>query len=164
MDQVNLNVVFGVFGIVGTFASLIALVVALVQSLRYKAARENYQKLRQIRNTQIWGSITLTLEAYDTLDEAKALIKNKPIDSEIAMKIVSARKSIVAQYLRLLEEAILDEDMFTEATATEWRSMGLLENEWRYQAALKLTQGKSKIQCEKVKPLEQNTKSLASKE
>jgi hypothetical protein len=137
--------VSNIFGIAGTIVSIIGLIIAIIQSMKYKAANENYKKLKQIRNTQIWGSISLILEAYDTLDEAKKILEEREIDSEISLKIVSARKSIVAQYLRLLEQAILDEPTFTIETANEWRKKGLLENEWRYQVAIKLSQDKSKL-------------------
>jgi len=133
-----------IIGIIGTIASIISVVIALVQYMKYKEAKNNLRKLKNVRSTQIWGSILLTLEAYNTLDEAKDLITTKAVDNEIATKIVSARKSIVAQYLRLLEQAILDEECFTEETAREWKDKGLLENEWRYQAALKLIQNKAK--------------------
>jgi len=134
-----------IFGFWGTIASIIGLAIAIIQTFRYRAANENFKKLKQVRNTQIWGSIALTLEAYDTLNEAKQIIEKKHVDNDIALKIVSARKSVVAQYLRLLEQAILDEELFTAETAAEWREKGLLENEWRYQIALKLAQKKSVI-------------------
>lgn len=134
---------------IGSISSIVSLVFGVVQFMRYKAAKEKHDKLKQIRGTQIWGSINLTLEAYDTLDEAKALLKNDNLQNidlnELAYKVVSARKSTVAQYLRLLEQAILDEDNFTEETAKQWKDKGLLENEWRYKTALKLAQGKTSM-------------------
>ena len=136
---------FFIIGIIGTIASVVSVIVAIIQYMKHKEAKDNYRKLKNIRNTQIWGSILLTLETYNTLDEAKELVETKIIDNEVAMKIVSARKSIVAQYLRLLEQAILDEECFTEQTAREWKEKGLLENEWRFQAALKLVQNKEKL-------------------
>jgi hypothetical protein len=133
-----------IVGIIGTIASVISVIVAVIQYMKYRETKNNLKKLKNVRSTQIWGSILLTLEAYNTLNEAKDLITIRAVDNEIATKIVSARKSIVAQYLRLLEQAILDEECFTEETAREWRDKGLLENEWRFQAALKLIQNKVK--------------------
>jgi Ni,Fe-hydrogenase I large subunit len=104
--------VFLIIGIIGTVASVICLIIAIVQYMKYKETKDNLKKLKNVRNTQIWGSISLILEAYKTLDEAKELITTKTVDSEVAMRIVSARKSIVAQYLRLLEQAILEEEYF----------------------------------------------------
>lgn len=132
---------------IGSISSIASLLFGVVQLMKYRAAKEKHDKLKQIRGAQIWGSINLTLEAYDTLNEAKDLVFSNAKDpdiNELACKIVSARKSTVAQYLRLLEQAILDEERFTEETAKEWKEKGLLENEWRYKAALKLAQGKTR--------------------
>jgi len=135
-----------IFNFIAGAASIISLVVAIIQHQKYKATKKDYEKLRQIRNAQIWSNILLTLEAYNTLDQAKQKIYQKEVDQDLLpLIIISARKSLVAQYIKLLEQAVLDEDEFTEETAKEWRKKGLLENEWRYNAALRFVQNKSKL-------------------
>ncbi|MDR2595508.1 MAG: hypothetical protein LBC87_12120 [Fibromonadaceae bacterium] len=138
-------------GIIGAIASIISLIIALVQYMRYRDAKNNLRKLKQIRSTQIRGSILLAKEAYDALEYAECLAKDEDVDvdKKIVGQIAGARKSIEAQCLRLLEQAILDEECFTEETAREWLEKGLLQYGWTYQAALKLTQNKVKTNKER---------------
>ncbi|MCO5261208.1 MAG: hypothetical protein M9916_13795 [Crocinitomicaceae bacterium] len=127
-----------IIGISGGVASIIGLGIALLQYLKYKKAKESLEKLKEIRNTQLWGSITLLLETYNTLEEAKELLNEDGISQELSLKVISARKSTVAQYLRLLEQAILDHPNFTTEIAEKWREKGLLQSDWELNAAIKL--------------------------
>jgi hypothetical protein len=94
---------------------------------------------RRSRNANIWHSISLILQAYDSIDDARALAAQSAAAEAplLLAKINSTRRSIINQYLQQLKEAILDEEIFTEETVREWQRLGKLENEWRVAQALK---------------------------
>jgi hypothetical protein len=51
-------------------------------------------------------------------------------------KIISARKVLVATYLKQLKDRINQEDYFDRAIAEKWFEEGKLQNEWRKKAAM----------------------------
>ena len=92
-----------------------------------------------MKQADIWSNIALALQAYDTLEDARDLVRAMG-DPDLAGKLNSARRSTVAQYLQLLRQAILEEPEFTEQTVEEWKRLGRLENEWRVSQAMKFVQ------------------------
>lgn len=123
-----LNVVAGLVGIV-------SFILAFVQTLRYRQAEKDLQFFRRSKNADIWGNIALVLQAYESLDDARTLVRRRQV--ELAGKLSSARRAIVGQYIQLLKQAILDEPEFTEETIQYWRRIGRLENDWRAAQAMK---------------------------
>ena len=137
--------------VVGVLATVGSTLVAAIQGVRFGNVQRNFNTFRSSNNHRTWGDIQLILELYETLDEARthALDPSKlPSDTSptayLASKLSSARRSAIAAYLRLLEQAIDDEDEFTEETAKEWLRLGKLENDWRYQKSLKFVSVKSR--------------------
>jgi|GEM_PF-6663934 len=130
--------IYLVIGIVGSVASIIGLVVAIIQTIRFRNASENVRMLKRHRNATIWSNISMLLEAYETLEDARNLVEvTEDLDPKLYAKISSARRSIVNQYLQYLKEAVLDEDDFTSEILDSWVKSGRLENEWRVNQARK---------------------------
>ena len=121
--------------------SLVSVPFGVVQFFRYRVARDALRRLKTLNKNRLWGDIQLLLEAYETLDEARnpehAARMKINMGQYHTIKIASARKGVVALYLRLLEHAINEEEEFTSETAKRWFESGRLENEWRYKAALR---------------------------
>ena len=121
----------------GLIFSVAGLVLAISQTLRYNQARKDLNELQRRHNADIWQGISLTLQAYETLDDARNIDVSGPRRPELAAKLGSARRAVVAQYVHQLRQATLDEPEFTDETVERWRSIGRLENEWRVQQARK---------------------------
>lgn len=99
-------------------------------------------QIKRNRNAEIWTNIAMTLNAYDSIDDAREICMKNEIDDHnsrmLLSKINSSRRGVVTQYLHLLKEAVLDEEKFDEDTVEEWKRLGRLENEWRVAQARKL--------------------------
>jgi hypothetical protein len=131
-----------IFAVLGSAASVVALAVAVVQTVRYRGVA----KLRQNRNYQTWGAIQVAVHAFDRIAVAnKALQDATVVTDETRANIAEARQSVVDVWLRLLEQAIQDEDHFSEDTIAEWTRLGKLENEWRQAAARRYLSGQSAV-------------------
>lgn len=130
-------------GLIGGIASVLGLLVAVVQTMRYRESQRHLHELKRRRNATIWSIISGVLQAYESLEDARDLLKahNNSLNRELALsKVTSARRSTVNQYVQLLREAVLDEEEFTETTVEEWKRLGRLENEWRVCQAKKFIQ------------------------
>lgn len=130
--------------LIASVVGILSLGLAIAQTVRARNARAELERIRRIKNADIWSGISLTLQAYETIDDARELIPEGA--HELSAKIGSARRAIVGQYLQQLRQAVLDEPEFTEETVKEWRRVGRLENEWRVAQAMKfvrLEQGRS---------------------
>lgn len=141
LQDLNTNFYFGFFG---SLASFIGLVIAYVQWRNYRSAEQQLLTIRRHRNADIWTNISLLLQAYESIEDARNLWSTSEIsNTQLLAKINSARRSIVSQYLHLLKEAALDEPRFSDQTIQEWIKCGRLENEWRIAQARRLipTQG-----------------------
>lgn len=122
----------------GSLASVLGLVVAIVQTLRYRAAEQSNRALRRARDTQIWGNIALALQAFERIEPLRQeLASDESVPAEVRQRLIAARQSVVDQYLRLLEQAILAEPEFTVETVELWAQNGRLENDWRRQQAMR---------------------------
>jgi hypothetical protein len=132
------------WAVVGALAAVVATCIAIIELVRRNVLDRQFAAYRRVNTNRVWGHIQILLEAYETLDEAK---NSKPqgtsvqdrIERErfLCDKIISARKAVVATYLRLLEQAISEHDQFNEEIAQRWLQMGRLENDWRYRIAMK---------------------------
>jgi flagellar biosynthesis chaperone FliJ len=132
------------WAVVGAIAAVAATCVAIIELVRRNALDRQFTAYRRVNANRIWGHIQIVLEAYETLDEAKkaparGLTEKDRVERErfLCDKIISARKAVVAAYLRLLEQAISEQDRFDEQVAQRWLQMGRLENDWRYRIAMK---------------------------
>jgi hypothetical protein len=132
------------WAIFGAIFTTVATCIALLELTKKRAVDRQFGIYKRDSKNRVWGHIQLILEVYNTLDEARNLPKADALaqgyddyEAFLCDKITSARKGIVASYLRLIEQAISIEEGFNEETALRWRQMGRLENEWRYQVALK---------------------------
>lgn len=124
---------------------------ALLQSLRFRSARRALEQLKRHIKNRIWGDIQLTLQVFDSLEEAKQTYDGvKPLRPGITMeqylyaKMISARKGAVAAYLRQLEQRINEEETFDHETAQKWFEEGRLQNEWRLNAALGFAESRTR--------------------
>ena len=130
--------------IVAAMVTIVASAVALFQSWRYRGVQKNLKQLKREIKNRLWGDIHLTLQIFDSLEEARMAYqkKNNDIPVQIEMKdymyhkILSARKCAVASYLRQLEQRINEEEYFDRDMAMQWYKDGILQNEWRKNAAL----------------------------
>jgi len=132
------------WAVIGAIAAVVATCIAIVELVRRNAIDRQFAAYRRVNANRVWGHIQIVLEAYETLDEAKkapapGTTERDRIERErfLCDKIISARKAVVAAYLRLLEQAISEQDKFDEEVAQRWLQMGRLENDWRYKIALK---------------------------
>jgi hypothetical protein len=132
-----LNVVSGV-------ATVVSFGLAVVQTIRYRQAKANLEQLQRIKNADIWSGIALTLQAYETLDDARLLAP--PDAPELSAKLSSARRSVVSQYINQLRQAVLDEPEFTEETVERWQRIGRLENDWRVAQARKFIRSEGRAE------------------
>jgi hypothetical protein len=130
--------------IVGGVAGVIGTVVAIIESVKKKSERLRYQRLKRTQKNRTWGHIQAVLELYQSLEDARnsshatALSEGyETYEAYLCDKITSARRGAVRIYLRLLEQAIDEEETFDARAAQHWKDTGKLENEWRYQMALK---------------------------
>lgn len=124
--------------VASSIASIAGLAVAVIQTVRFRAAKRANKELRRSRNTQIWGNIVLALQAFERLEPLKDTHPDvESLPDDVKKRVVAARQSVVDQYLRLLEQAILDENEFTAETVDLWCESGRLENEWRRDHAMK---------------------------
>jgi hypothetical protein len=124
-------------------------VVAVIQTAKAREARDALLREQRNRNASIWHNIALVLNAYETIEDARAYSKELSTDvkcESLAAKLSSARRCIVDQYLDLLKAAILDEPAFTEDTIKMWIDQGKLQTEWRVQQARKFLRVESKPQ------------------
>ena len=133
------------WAIFGAIFTTVATCIALLELTKKRAVDRQFNIYKRDSKNRVWGHIQLILEVYSTLDEARNLSKAEAVaqgyddyEAFLCDKITSARRGIVASYLRLLEQAISSEEAFNEETALRWRKTGRLENDWRYQVALKL--------------------------
>ena len=125
----------------GFLLTIIGIWIAIYQTMRARSAEKDFLDQKRIRNAEIWHNIALTLNAYDTLEDARVYsksLKTKDAKTEaIFAKLSSARRSIVDQYLGLMRSAVLDEAHFDEETLNRWIAHGRLENTWRVKQARK---------------------------
>ncbi len=126
-----------VLAVAASVATIASTLLAVAQTERFRAKSAELTKLQRVRNTSIWTSISLTLQCFETLEDAR---KIDPVvePHRISQKIASARRCVVAQYLHLLGEAALDEPEFSSTTVELWKRQGRLENTWRVNEAMKL--------------------------
>lgn len=130
-----------IWAIIGTVTSFLSLIFAMIQTLKYRAEKKNYEKLKNIQHNQIWGNIRLVLEIFDRLEPLKENAeKLNSIPDEVKARIIAARQSAVDNYIRLIEQAALAEDTFTQETVDRWFENGKLENEWRRKVAMMFVQ------------------------
>lgn len=130
-----------IWALIGTAASILSLVFALIQTLKYRTSKKNYEKLKKIQHNQIWGNIRIVLEIFDRLEPLKEDAgKLTSAPDEVKSRIIAARQSTVDNYIRLIEQAALAEDNFTQETVDKWFANGKLENEWRRDVAMKFVQ------------------------
>lgn len=122
--------------LLGAAASVIGIGIAIAQTFRYREARRLLVEIRRNRSAEIWGGIALTLQAYDTIEDARELVPDTA--SALSGKVASARRVVVAQYLQQLRQAVLDEPVFNERVLQNWIANGRLENEWRIAQARRL--------------------------
>jgi hypothetical protein len=125
----------------GLALSVLGLVVALAQTLRYREAQKSLSEIKRRNNADIWQGMSLILQAYESLDDARSIRLLGFPRSDLAAKISSARRAVIALYIHQLRQATLDEPVFTEETIRHWIKTGRLENEWRVQQARKFIRG-----------------------
>lgn len=125
------------WAILQTIVATLGLVLALVQTLRYRSAKSELDKVNRMKIADIWANISMTLEAYETLEDARRINSRSENDPTLSAKLNSARRSVVAQYIQLLRQAAMAEPEFTEETVKEWQRVGRLENQWRVTQALR---------------------------
>lgn len=130
-----------IWAIIGTAASVLSLIFAVIQTLKYRAEKENYKKLKRIQHNQIWGNIRLVLETFDRLEPLKENAERlNSVPDDVKSRIIAARQSAVDNYIRLIEQAALAEDNFTQETVDKWFENKKLENDWRRQVAMMFVQ------------------------
>jgi hypothetical protein len=129
--------------IVSLLFSIIGTLCAVIQTYRAHEANKRYNRKKREQNASIWHNISMVLNTYETLEDAREYAKNAKFNDNgrseaLLAKISSARRCVVDQYLILLKAAVLDEPEFNEQTLRKWISQGRLENEWRIDQARKL--------------------------
>lgn len=136
--------------VLGFILTALGVIVAIVQTYKARQATANLEKEQRARNATIWHNIALTLNAYETLEDARAYLGtssdgNNKSPEVLAAKLASARRCVVDQYLDLLRSAVLDEAEFTEETVQLWKSQGRLENDWRIKQARKFVRTRPSV-------------------
>jgi hypothetical protein len=139
-------------------ATVLGFALSVLQTLRYLDARNDLAQLKRSRNANIWLNIAMTLNAYESIEDARNLVgdDDNPRQKELLMsKINSVRRCMVDQYLQLLKEAVLDEEEFTESTIAHWQNIGRLENDWRTAQARKYIRTSVNIRANSTQTNEQ---------
>ena len=124
--------------IVEIVTTVLALVVAAVQTVRYKHSQSLIKDLKRAKNATIWTHIAIVLEAYYTIEDARDKCEKDQEKGEVFAKITSARRTIVILWLDMLKEAALDEEEYNLKTIEKWIKLGRLENDWRIDKAKRL--------------------------
>ncbi|MFA5015897.1 MAG: hypothetical protein WC549_10260 [Actinomycetota bacterium] len=126
-------------GILGIVLSFFGFGIAIFQTVRNIELKRALNRIKKIRNAEVWTIIGICLTVFDSLEEARKFIySRKKIDHEVLSKITSARRGTVDQYRYLLMEAVLDEPTYNIETIKKWKRIGKLENEWRVEQAKRL--------------------------
>lgn len=109
-----------VSSVAGTMASLLGLVVAIIQSIRIR-------ELRRRSDADAWQGIRTIRSLISKLENSEAR-HNDPYVAEAYAKAVEL-------YRHLLKQAALAQRRFSEATIQRWKQEGKLENQWQVSQA-----------------------------
>lgn len=124
--------------IFGLVTSVLGIVIAVIQTLRFRASQELLREVKRIRNASIWTNIALILQAFDSVENG---LKIEPLPENVEKlhnKFQIVRRTIVNCYFQMLRDATLDEPEFNEETLERWKAQGKIENEWREKQAKRL--------------------------
>lgn len=124
-------------GTIGILITCLGIGIAVIQTIRAEQTTRKLRRLERVQSAQIWHNIALTLNAYETLEDAREYAKDGAQKEALVAKISSARRCIVDQYLDLIRAAALEEKEFTEQTVQRWVEQGRLQNDWRVMQARK---------------------------
>ncbi len=126
--------------VAGGIASVLSVIVAVVQTVRYRQAARLLRHVERSRNAATWQNIVMVLRVYDSLHEVtemdRQVIQTSP--DRLMAKINRARECVVNQWIQLIKEAALEEPIFNEEVIERWQRQGRLENDWRVAHARKL--------------------------
>ena len=127
------------FGVAGFILSSIGVVIAIIQTIRYRNVSEKNKELRRNRYLQIWSNINSSIIAFDKLDKVQDSLKGvSGLDESIPRRISNARQGVVSLWMQLIKDAAAEEEEFTEETVEEWYRLNKLGNEWRRDYAMQL--------------------------
>ena len=128
-----------IWAIIGTILAAAGLVVAVIQTLRYRVARQLLLKINQREQISTWALYDLVVQAYDSLNHTRSVLREPSGDTRAALESAAKASSLLnAMWLRCVEQAALLEPTFDEAAIERWKEMGRLDSEWRYTRARKL--------------------------
>jgi hypothetical protein len=102
--------------ILGTLASLLGVLIAVLQTLRLKA-------LQRRTNADTWLGIRLVRSIIVLLEKSEKYKEDT--------KVARAYASAADLFRHLLKEAVLAEQEFTEFTIQRWKAAGKLEGNWQ---------------------------------
>jgi hypothetical protein len=125
--------------IVGTVVGVISLVIAVVQTFRYREAKRLLEQLRVREQLAIWSLYDLIVQAYDSTGEARTALRSDGAEPVKAIEKTAQTAALLnAAWLKTIEHAATLEDTFDQAALERWISLGRLDSDWRKARARKL--------------------------
>jgi len=115
--------------VAGTLASIVGLLVALLQTRRLK-------ELRRHTEADTWEAVRILRSAYHYMSKSECLKSGDP-------DVREARGKVTETIRHLIKQAALAESKFSETTIANWKALGRIESDWHVEAArLHLPPGK----------------------